>query len=161
MTGLKTIFYCVSTTQFEKRSLQLAKENEVILIFLPPNSTKLLQPLDVTYFASIKTFWREILQQWRETRQRKVTVAMPKLIFTQLLKKTLDLGIVLSQLPAFAQSDNTINNSIGEEFQKYLKNIGRVILVLLKDQESIVFLLNQKKVCLVKMKFKSCMKTET
>lgn len=129
------------------RSLQLAKENDVVLIFLPPNSTNLLQPLDVAYFASLKTFWREVLQQWRETRQGKVTVALPKSVFSQLLKKTLDLGEatasqnlvkgfekagifplnrdrVLSQLPAFARSD-TINDSIGEEFQRYLENIRK------------------------------------
>ncbi|KAJ8883426.1 hypothetical protein PR048_015269 [Dryococelus australis] len=117
-------------------SLQLAKENEVVVIFLPPT-----QPI---YFSR----WIEVLQQWRETRRGTVSVALPKSIFSQPLKKTLHLGEstasqnlvkgfekagifplnrdrVLSQLPAFTQSNNTVSNSIGEEFQKYLENIKK------------------------------------
>jgi hypothetical protein len=35
-------------------------------IFLPENSTHLLQPLDVSVFAPMKRKWREILSEWKE-----------------------------------------------------------------------------------------------
>jgi hypothetical protein len=128
------------------KSLKLAKENNVHFIFLPPNSTHLLQPLDVAYFSSLKSNWRSILTAWRNTAQGKKYVALPKGIFPQLLKRTLDLGsstcswnlikgftssgiyplnqqVPINKLPLYAKPNEDLNNSIGTEFKKYLEEI--------------------------------------
>lgn len=58
----------------------------IFTFFFPPNSTHLLQPLDVVYFSSLKTHWRQILSSWRETKGGGEVVALPKATFCQLLK---------------------------------------------------------------------------
>ncbi len=35
-------------------------------VFLPENSTHLLQPLDVSVFAPVKKEWRRVLNEWKE-----------------------------------------------------------------------------------------------
>lgn len=49
------------------KSLKLAEQNNIHFIFLPPNSTHLLQSLDVAYFSSLKSNWRSILTARRNT----------------------------------------------------------------------------------------------
>jgi len=36
------------------------------MIFLPENSTHLMQPLDVAVFGPMKRRWRHLLDQWKE-----------------------------------------------------------------------------------------------
>lgn len=52
---------------------------------LPPNSTHLLQPLDVSFFAPMKRKWRAVLDNWRKESRRKGTI--PKEQFPVLLNK--------------------------------------------------------------------------
>lgn len=124
------------------KSLQLAKTNDICLLFFPPNATHLLQPLDVGYFSSLKNYWRQILAKWRETKTGKKTVALPKSIFCQLLNSTLELGTltasdnlvkgfeatgicpinrdkVLSKLPTYAMKEPKIK----EKSVRYFKVI--------------------------------------
>jgi hypothetical protein len=35
-------------------------------VFLPENSTHMLQPLDVSVFAPMKKKWRQVLAEWKE-----------------------------------------------------------------------------------------------
>lgn len=130
------------------RTLQLARENNISLIYFPPNSTHVLQPLDVGYFSSLKTYWRQVLMKWRETKGGKKTVALPKSVFCQLLKASLDRGKetaaqnlkkgfeatgiyplnrqkVLQNLPLYARTLTEINESIGEQFKVYLENVRK------------------------------------
>lgn len=65
---------------------QLCKENNIKFIFLPPNSTHLTQPLDVSCFRPIKIAWRKVLKTYKKTRRGPI----PKEIFPRLLKKTLE-----------------------------------------------------------------------
>lgn len=80
------------SSHITSRTLQLCEENNIKFICLVPNSTHLLQPLDVSYFSSLKTNWRKVLADWRKTRRGKVTNALPKEVFAKLLTKTLEVG---------------------------------------------------------------------
>lgn len=37
---------------------KFCKEHEIILIALPPNSTHIMQPLDISFFHPLKSAWR-------------------------------------------------------------------------------------------------------
>ena len=45
--------------------LELCKQNDVCFVALPPNSTHLMQLLDVVYFRPMKMAWRKILTDWK------------------------------------------------------------------------------------------------
>jgi hypothetical protein len=64
---------------------ELCEENNVRFIFLPENSTHLLQPLDVAVFGPMKRKWKEVLTAWKEECARKGTnyATIPK----QVIKK--------------------------------------------------------------------------
>ncbi|XP_030761080.1 uncharacterized protein LOC115886146 [Sitophilus oryzae] len=47
------------------------------MIFLPPNSTHLAQPLDLSFFRPLKIAWREILLKWKKGEWRKES-SIPK-----------------------------------------------------------------------------------
>lgn len=70
--------------------LRLCKENNIKLIALPPNTTHLLQPLDVAYFRPMKGAWRKVLKEWKETAAESRCTSVPKDQFPTLLKKLWD-----------------------------------------------------------------------
>lgn len=41
------------------------RENGIILICLPPNTTHILQPLDVAFFFPLKQAWKKLTRKWR------------------------------------------------------------------------------------------------
>lgn len=43
--------------------IEKCEENNVLLIFLPENSTHLMQPLDVTVYRAMKEKWRQLLRK--------------------------------------------------------------------------------------------------
>jgi hypothetical protein len=47
--------------------MEQCRENNIRLIFLPPNSTHLTQPLDVAVFAPLKKQWRKELDEYKES----------------------------------------------------------------------------------------------
>jgi hypothetical protein len=104
-------------------------------IFLPQNSTHLMQPLDVAVFAPMKRRWREILSEWKDAcvREGKNFATIPKQEFPRLLKELLakdysssirsgfsttglfplSLEKALSKLPA---EDREVENNITQKF---------------------------------------------
>ncbi|CAL4148936.1 unnamed protein product [Meganyctiphanes norvegica] len=61
-----------------------AKYNQIILVKLPPNSTHILQALDVSVFGPAKKDWARIIGNWfRQTNYEPVT----KKVFPALLNK--------------------------------------------------------------------------
>ena len=50
----------------------------------PPNSTHLLQPLDVAVYGPMKKAWRKVLSDWKQTEGRFYTT-LPKTQFPRLL----------------------------------------------------------------------------
>ena len=54
-------------------TLELARQQKVTIIKLPPHTTDLLQPLDVAVFKSLKDHWGDILFQQFSMSRNKLT----------------------------------------------------------------------------------------
>lgn len=61
-------------------------ENNIRLVFLPPNATHLCQPLDVSFFRPLKRAYKETLEEWK----KRAKGVVPKHVFPGLLKKALE-----------------------------------------------------------------------
>ena len=76
--------------------IELCREHNIRLVFLPANSTHLTQPLDVAVFAAIKKQWREELDEFKEwcVRNNVRNVTIPKDKFGGLLKAMLEKNVI-------------------------------------------------------------------
>lgn len=89
----KKILLCDNLSAYiSPKALRLCDAHNVSFICLIPNSTHLLQPLDVGYFSSLKTAWRKVLDNYRNTSRGKKILALPKSLFAQLIRTTLENG---------------------------------------------------------------------
>lgn len=66
--------------------IEQCQEMNIKFILLPPNSTGLTQPLDVSFFRPLKYHWRKTLEDWKNKNRGTI----PKDKFPRLLKKCLD-----------------------------------------------------------------------
>ncbi|KAJ8917940.1 hypothetical protein NQ315_002635 [Exocentrus adspersus] len=66
--------------------IQECEKNDIKFVLLPPNSTHMLQPLDVAYFRPLKGAWRKTLEEWK----LKNKGVIPKTVFPTLLKKAVE-----------------------------------------------------------------------
>lgn len=144
--GKKVLIGDNMSAHLTMKTLKLCSENNVSFILLIPNSTHFLQPLDVAYFSSLKTNWRKILYDWRQTREGKRAVALPKSLFCQLLKLTLEMGKstassnlvkgflatgihpvdqdrVIRKLPQYAKDAARITEDVGESFKSFIRDV--------------------------------------
>jgi hypothetical protein len=76
--GTKVIICDNLSSHFTPHVLQLCRENNIALICLPPNSTHLTQPLDVSFFRSLKVAWQNILSKWKAGNHGKNEKVLPK-----------------------------------------------------------------------------------
>ena len=67
---------------------QTAKENGICLFCLPPHTSSKLQPLDVSVYAPLKVFWKDILTTYyRESRLTTASKAVFPFLLKQLYEK--------------------------------------------------------------------------
>ncbi|KAK9700607.1 DDE superfamily endonuclease [Popillia japonica] len=67
--------------------INLARENHVSIISLPPYSTHKLQPLDKTFMGSFKAYYSEEIRKWIRKNQLAVTIfVLVELLANALLK---------------------------------------------------------------------------
>ncbi|CAK1585151.1 unnamed protein product [Parnassius mnemosyne] len=142
----KKILMCDNlSAHISPKALRLCAENNIAFICLIPNSTHLLQPLDVGYFSAVKSAWRKVLNDYRQTCRGKKVLALPKSLFAQLIKRTLQNGnanssenlragfkscglyplspaTVLNKLPAYTSTVD-ISDTISESFVNYIENV--------------------------------------
>lgn len=78
--------------------IQECENNGIRFVLLPPNSTHLLQPLDVAYFRPLKIAWRATLEKWK-LKHRGV---IPKTEFPRLLKEAIEKIGIRSQQNSIA-----------------------------------------------------------
>ncbi|KAF2887384.1 hypothetical protein ILUMI_18789, partial [Ignelater luminosus] len=65
------LIYDGHVTHISVELIKLAQENQVTIIKLPPHTTHVLQPLDVTVFKELKTKWDKELCKWQRKHSRK------------------------------------------------------------------------------------------
>jgi hypothetical protein len=87
--------------------MEHCRSNNIRLIFLPPNSTHLTQPLDVAVFAPMKKHWRKELNEYKSYCAAKgiKNVTIPKTMFGSLLRKMIE--------------NNTLNNAHNIRYGTY------------------------------------------
>lgn len=89
-TGTKVIIGDNLSSHISVHVIGLCEQNNIKFIALPPNSTHLLQPLDVGFFGPLKKAWRIVLNEWKVTPQGRHAGCLPKAQFPKLLTKLLD-----------------------------------------------------------------------
>ncbi|PZC77478.1 hypothetical protein B5X24_HaOG203356 [Helicoverpa armigera] len=79
------IIYDGHSTHVDARVVELAVRNNVTILKLPPHTSHLLQPLDISVFKSFKAIWDAKLVEWQ---RRNVGTKMPKNVFAQTMADT-------------------------------------------------------------------------
>lgn len=90
-------------------SLHLSKfcrENKIIMVALYPNSTHIIQPLDVAVFGPLKCKWKKIVKQWRiendtEISKFDIPLALSRIIHNPEMKKNIESGFRATGLYPF------------------------------------------------------------
>ena len=86
LNGRKVMIGDNLSSHFSIRLLELSEQSNIAFVCLTPNSTHVLQPSDVAFFALLKRKWRIILDTWK-SNQRKRFQLLSKDAFPQLLKQ--------------------------------------------------------------------------
>lgn len=77
---------------------KFCRENQIILVALYPNSTHILQPLDVAVFGPMKQYWKKIVRKWRidndnkEITKAEVPLVLSKLIYEPNMEQNVKAG---------------------------------------------------------------------
>lgn len=74
-------------THLDRKLTELCQRLNIILVALYPNSTRILQPADVSAFKPLKDGWRRGVLQWRRTHP---TENLDKKHFASLLKTVIE-----------------------------------------------------------------------
>ncbi|XP_050313661.1 uncharacterized protein LOC126748449 [Anthonomus grandis grandis] len=72
-------------SHFAPSVVQAAQEHDIYMSPFPPNSTHLMQLLDVAVFGPMEKRWRDIFESWR--RESRYPGSIPKEQFTILLNR--------------------------------------------------------------------------
>jgi hypothetical protein len=88
-SGNKVIIDDNLSSQFLSMSSKSASKMDIRFVCLPPNSTHICHPLDVSVFASMKRCWKYVLTQWINKEGCRYS-AMPKQWFPRLLSRLLE-----------------------------------------------------------------------
>lgn len=75
-------------SHFSQEVISAALENNIYFTTLTPNSTHMMQPLDVGVYGPLKKQWRKVLDNWR--KESRIRGAIPKPHFPMLLKRLMD-----------------------------------------------------------------------
>ncbi|KAB0799878.1 hypothetical protein PPYR_07758 [Photinus pyralis] len=67
---------------------EFCDKNGIILYALPPNTTHILQPADVSVFRPLKHEWKKTVRQWQS--EQDVNTAVTKINFCQVFEQTLN-----------------------------------------------------------------------
>ncbi|KAJ4442019.1 hypothetical protein ANN_11883 [Periplaneta americana] len=117
--GKKVLIGDNLSSHLNSRVLRLCGEHNIAFIALPPNSTHLLQPLDVAYFGPMKREWRKILDNWRNSSRGSRCITIPKEQFPSLLRKLLDsLKERLKTKNKVVEPDSSSDDDISVRYQE-------------------------------------------
>lgn len=71
------------SSHFEPKTIQFAKDNDVVIFVLPPHTTHECQPLDVSFFGALKRHWQQSCHQFYQANHG---VVISKLNFCKVFK---------------------------------------------------------------------------
>ncbi|XP_050300148.1 uncharacterized protein LOC126738753 [Anthonomus grandis grandis] len=137
------------SSHISPKAIKLCEEHNIAFIALPPNSTHLTQPLDISFLRPFKINWRKVLDEWKSSSAGRRHPTVPKDVFPSLLNElfgrtkenaatNLQSGFrkagiypftrdqVLARLP----SSNRVNESsdydlINKSFTAFLENVRK------------------------------------
>jgi hypothetical protein len=98
MEGAKVLIGDNLSSHFSEEVIAKCADNNIRFACLPPNTTHLCQPLDVSTFGPLKKYWRRVLTNWKMRDGRQLPT-LPKEWFPRLLSQLLD-----SLKPTMAQN---------------------------------------------------------
>ena len=87
--GVKVLLGDNLSSHFSAKVLKVCRENNIRFVCLPPNTTDILQPMDVAFFAPMKRAWRKMLDDYKMDNPNETAVRKDK--FPQLLKLLLEI----------------------------------------------------------------------
>lgn len=76
------LIYDGHSTHLSLNLLETARSEDIHIIKLPPHSSHLLQPLDISVFKSLKTYWDEALVKWQ---RKNIGKKLPKSVFSKIV----------------------------------------------------------------------------
>lgn len=135
------------SSRINSEVIKACAKYKIRFLCLPANSSHIIQPLDVAYFALMKSMWRKILTTWKESEYGRILSNIPKDVFPTLLivtifaKKShnivsgfrkagncpLDKDKVLDRLPQKSVDSSIVSETFIEHIAKKregLKGIG-------------------------------------
>ena len=77
---------------------EFCSENQIVVACLPPNTTHMMQPLDVSFFAPMKKKWCKMLKTWRinhdgiDLQKFDIPVALFDILREENFKKSITAG---------------------------------------------------------------------
>ena len=90
LDGKKVIIGDNLASHFSEEVLSKCAELNISFVCLPPNTTHMCQPLDVSVYAPLKKYWRQVLTEWKQAEGR-LKPTLTNEWFPRLLTKLLDL----------------------------------------------------------------------
>jgi hypothetical protein len=89
LDGKKVLLGDNLASHFSESVVSKCEELDIAFVCLPPNSTHMCQPLDVSVYAPMKKYWRRVLGDWKNGPGRALPT-LPKEWFPRLLSQLLD-----------------------------------------------------------------------
>ena len=87
--GVKVLLGDNLSSHISPKVIKTCEENEIKFVCLPPNSTHITQPLDVAFFKPLKTAWRKIITEYKDSPAGRMKTSLDKQHFPELLNKLL------------------------------------------------------------------------
>ncbi|KAK0046816.1 tigger transposable element-derived protein 2 [Biomphalaria pfeifferi] len=110
-------------------AIEMARNNNVIILTLPPHKTHKTQPLDKTFFKPLQAYYAEAVERWlRNHPVRAVTSFQVCSLFNEAYAKA---GIMSTAINGFAQRGIwpcTMDVFAEHEFQSIFSNISQASL---------------------------------
>lgn len=79
------LVYDGHSTHVDQRVIKFAIDNSITILKMPPHTSHLLQPLDISVFKSFKDDWDQQICKWQ---RHNIGKRIPKKIFSELVGKT-------------------------------------------------------------------------
>ena len=84
LEGKKVVIGDNLPAHLNEEVFELCNSHNITFTFLPPNTTHLMQPLDVAFFGPMKSKWRAVLLDWKKGLGKNLQT-LPKDWFPRLL----------------------------------------------------------------------------